>query len=226
MPSIVPGASGPADVFGTRCTGCHDARVSEPPPAPEPTARDERTSLRLAGFLAGSLGGALVCIGALLPWARTGLEGLPEALTPTYYGIDLPDGLIVLALGLVMLVCLGVTRASRPGGIAKWAATGLVTAAILAIVVVGLSLATSPDRLENEAVDEVLADLGPGGTATADQRAQVDELIRVRPAQGPFVALGGGALGALGGALLLRWVRRDAAQPDVRRADGHGQPDR
>ncbi|HEY7763120.1 MAG TPA: Trp biosynthesis-associated membrane protein [Actinomycetota bacterium] len=191
--------------------------MSEPAPAPEPTAREERTSLRLAGFLAGALGGALVCIGALLPWARTGLEGLPEALTPIYYGIDLPDGLIVLALGLVMLVCLGVTRASRPGGTARWAALGLMTAAVLAVVVAGISLATSPDRLENEAVDEVLADLGPGGTATADQREQVDQLMRVRPAQGPFVALGGGALGALGGALLLRWARRDIAHADVRR---------
>ena len=194
----------------------------EPPPPPDPAAGDGRTSLRLAGFLAGALGGALVCIGALLPWARTGLEGLPEALTPTYYGIDLPDGLIVLALGLVMLVCLGITRASRAGSRAKWAAVGLVTAAVLAVVVAGVSLASSPDRLENEAVDEMLADLGPGGSATADQRAQVQELMRVRPAQGPFVALGGGALGALGGSLLLRWVRRDTTQTDVRRADEFG----
>jgi hypothetical protein len=192
--------------------------VIEPPPPPEQVVRDERTSLRLGGFLAGALGGALVCIGALLPWLRTGLDGLPEAITPTYYGIDLPDGLIVLALGLIMLVCLGIARASS-GSRAKWAAIGLVTTAVLAGVVAGVSLATSPDRLENEAVDEVLADLGPGGTATTEQRTQVEELMRVRPAQGPFVAIGGGALGALGGLLLLRWVRRDIAPADVLQAD-------
>jgi hypothetical protein len=192
--------------------------VIEPPPPPDQVVRDERTSLRLGGFLAGALGGALVCIGALLPWLRTGLDGLPEAITPTYYGIDLPDGLIVLALGLIMLVCLGIARASS-GSRAKWAAIGLVTTAVLAGVVAGVSLATSPDRLENEAVDEVLADLGPGGTATTEQRTQVEELMRVRPAQGPFVAIGGGALGALGGLLLLRWVRRDIAPADVLQAD-------
>jgi hypothetical protein len=192
--------------------------VIEPPPPPDQVVRDERTSLRLGGFLAGALGGALVCIGALLPWLRTGLDGLPEAITPTYYGIDLPDGLIVLALGLIMLVCLGIARASS-GSRAKWAAIGLVTTAVLAGVVAGVSLATSPDRLENEAVDEVLADLGPGGTATTEQRTQVEELMRVRPAQGPFVAMGGGALGALGGLLLLRWVRRDIAPADVLQAD-------
>jgi hypothetical protein len=192
--------------------------VIEPPPPPDQVVRDERTSLRLGGFLAGALGGALVCIGALLPWLRTGLDGLPEAITPTYYGIDLPDGLIVLALGLIMLVCLGIARASS-GSRAKWAAIGLVTTAVLAGVVAGVSLATSPDRLENEAVDEVLADLGPGGTATTEQRTQVEELMRVRPAQGPFVAIGGGALGALGGLLLLRWVRRDVAQAEVLKVD-------
>jgi hypothetical protein len=117
-----------------------------------------------------------------------------------------------------MLVCLGIARASS-GGRAKWAAIGLVTTAVLAGVVAGVSLATSPDRLENEAVDEVLADLGPGGTATTEQRTQVEELMRVRPAQGPFVAIGGGALGALGGLLLLRWVRRDIAPADVLQAD-------
>jgi hypothetical protein len=193
--------------------------MDERPPPPEQVVRDERTSLRLGGFLAGALGGALVCIGALLPWMRTGLDGLPEALTPVYYGIDVPDGLIVLALGLIMLVCLGIARASRAGRRAKWAAIGLMTTSVLAVVVAGVSLATSPDRLENEAVDEVLADLGPGGTATTEQRAQVEELMQVRPAQGPFVAMGGGALGALGGLLLLRWVRRDVAQAEVLKVD-------
>ncbi len=35
--------------------------------------------------------------------------------------------------------------------------------------------------------------------------------MEVRLAPGPFVALGGGMLGVLGGIMVLSWVRREAA---------------
>ena len=123
--------------------GCDDAPVMDGDPLTA-LAGDDRSSLRLIGFLTGALGGALVCIGALLPWARTGLGGLPDAITPTYHGIDLPDGLVVLALGVVMLACLSITRVSSGGRVARVAAGGLVSASLLAIVVAGASIATTP----------------------------------------------------------------------------------
>jgi hypothetical protein len=178
-------------------------------------ADGDRSSLRLAGFLAAALGGALVCIGALLPWVRTGLEGMPDAFSPTYYGVDLPDGLVVLALGVVMLACLGITRALTHARATRVAAGVLIAASILAAVVAGASTATAPTRFEGDAVADVLADLGPGGTATAEQRTEVERLMEVRLAQGPFVALGGGALGALGGLLVLSWARREGAAKTV-----------
>lgn len=189
--------------------GWDDAPVMDGDPLTAP-AGDDRSSLRLAGFLAAALGAALVCIGALLPWVRTGLEGLPDTFSPTYHGIDLPDGLVALALGVIMLAGLGITRVSSGGGAARIAAGVLIAASLLAVVVAGTSIATAPARFESDAVDDVLADLGPGGTATADQRAEVERLMEVRLAQGPFVVLGGGALGALGGILVLWWARREA----------------
>jgi hypothetical protein len=189
--------------------GCEDAsEMDRDETAP---AADDSRSLRLAGFLTSVLGGALVCIGALLPWVRTGLEGLPDAASPTYYGIDLPDGVVVLALGVVMLICLGVTRVSSGGRPARVAAGLLIAASFLTIAIAGASLATAPARFEADAVDDVLADLAPEGTATDEQRAQVEQLMEVRLAPGPFVALGGGMLGVLGGIMVLSWVRREAA---------------
>jgi hypothetical protein len=150
-----------------------------------------------------------------LPWVRTGLEGIPDAYSPTYYGIDLPDGLVELALGVVMLVCLGITRVSSGGRATRPAAGVLIAASVFAIVVAAVSIATAPARFESDAVADVLADLGPGGTATAEQRAEVERLMEVRLAQGPFVALGGGALGVLGGLLVLSWARREAGAKTV-----------
>ena len=181
---------------------------------------DDSTSLRLAGFLAAALGGALVCVGALLPWVRTGLQGLPEALDLTYYGIDLADGLAALALGIAMLACLAVARLAHRKA-ARVAAGLLIAASILAIGVAGASAITAVDRFTSDAVDDVLADLAPGGTATQDQRAQVEELIAVRLAQGPFVALGGALLGAAGGVMIAMWLRRGPGrEPSVPHSDG------
>ena len=193
--------------------GCEDAPEMDRDET-APTDEDQ-SPLRLAGFLTSVLGGALVCIGALLPWVRTGLEGLPDEFSPSYYGIDLPDGLVVLALGVVMLVCLGVTRVSSGGRSARVAAGALLAASFLTIAIAGASLATAPARFEGDAVDDVLAELGAEGTATGAQRAQVEQLMDVRLAPGPFVALGGGMLGVLGGVLVLSWARRASAPPAI-----------
>ncbi|MGH2629285.1 MAG: Trp biosynthesis-associated membrane protein [Actinomycetota bacterium] len=190
------------------------------PDDPFGSASGGPTPLRLAGFLTGALGGALVCVGSLLPWVRTGLEGLPDALSLTYYGIDLAGGLAVLALGVAMLACLVVARMAH-GKAARVAGGLLIAASVLAIGVAGASAVTSADRFASNAVDDVLADLAPGGTETREQRAQVEELMLVRVAQGPFVALGGAILGAAGGVMLAMWLRRGSGRrPSVPHTDG------
>lgn len=200
-----------SDVLGTGCMGCHDAPVREPPGTPEPAGAADAgasTSLRLAGFGLTALGGLLIGIGSLSPWIRSSLEGLPDAISPTYLGIDLTEGLIALAAGIVVLVALAATRiAASPGG-RQAAAWAVIAGSIVAIGAAGAAVVTGADRTESTAVQDILAELNPQGNPSPEQRTEVEELVVTTLAPGPFAVLGGGLLGLVGGALLLSWARR------------------
>jgi hypothetical protein len=184
--------------------------VTDPSGASEPTVGgDPNLSLRLAGFGLTALGGLLIGIGSLLPWIRSSLEGLPEAISPTYHGIDIPEGLVALGAGLVVLVALAMTRLASSAGARKAAAVAVIAASIVAIAAAGAAVVSARERIESTAVDDILGELNPTGEPTAQQRAEVEELVVTTIAPGPFAVLGGGLLGALGGVLLLSWAGRN-----------------
>jgi hypothetical protein len=210
--------------------GCHDAPMSDPHQPPADAGDD--TSLRLAGFGLTALGGMLIGVGALMPWIRTSLEGIPDAYSPTYYGIDLPDGKVALAAAVVVLGGLAITRLTSSPRARRIAAGAVVAASFVALAIAGAAIVSAASRFEPPAVDDILADLDPSGDATPEQREQVEELVETRLAPGPFAVLGGGVLGIVGGVLLLSWASRDedrvaegaegAARED---AGGTGPPD-
>ena len=182
----------------------------------EDPASDARTadSRRLAGFGLTALAGLLIGIGSLLPWIRSSLEGLPDASSPTYYGIDLPDGVIALVAAAVVLVGLAITQLTTSTPARKTAAGAVIAASIFAIAVAGAAVVTATSRFEPTAVDDVLAELDPAGGATQEQREQAEELIVIRLAPAPFAVIGGGLVGVAGGVLLLSWANRVREQPD------------
>jgi uncharacterized membrane protein YedE/YeeE len=186
--------------------GCHDAPMSDP--LEQPVAASGDVSMRLAGFGLVALAGLLIGVGSLLPWVRSSLEGLPGALAPTYYGIDLPDGIVTLAAAAVVLIGLGVTRLASSPRARRLAAGAVVAASFVAFAVAGAALVTAPARVEQTAVDAIMADLDPAGTATEEQRAEVEDLVTTPLAPGPFVVMGGGLTGIVGGVLLLSWASR------------------
>ncbi len=166
------------------------------------------TSMRLAGFGLTALGGLLIGVGALMPWIRSSLEGLPDSFSPTYFGIDLPDGLIALTAAAVVLVGLAITRLASSPRARRAAAGAIVAASFVASAVAGAALVTATGRFESTAVDDILGDLDPSGNATEEQRAQVEDLVEIRLAPGPFAVLGGGLLAVVGGVLLFSWASR------------------
>lgn len=176
-------------------------------PLEQPAAASGDMSMRLAGFGLAALAGLLIGVGSLMPWIRSSLEGLPGAFAPTYYGIDLPDGIITLAAAAVVLIGLAVTRLAS-SRTRRVAAGAVVAASFVAFAVAGAALVTAPARVEQTAVDDILADLDPAGNATEEQRAEIEDLVTAPLAPGPFVVVGGGLAGIVGGALLLSWASR------------------
>ena len=184
------------------------APVMDPEAAGDTSERPSVTppsTMRLVGFLTAGFGGLLICVGALLPWVRTSLEGLPPDLSPTYYGIDIPDGIVVLALGVIVLVCALIARTSTSTDARRGWAIVAIVASLIAIGVTTVALITADSRFRDTAVDDVLADID---SPTADERAQVDELIDLQLAAGPFAAIGGAILGVAGGSMLVSGASR------------------
>lgn len=162
------------------------------------------STMRLVGFLTSGFGGLLICVGSLLPWVRTSLEGLPPDLSPTYYGIDNPDGIVVLVLGIIVLVCAMLARSSASAGLRRGCALAAIIASLIAFGVTTVALVTADSRFQDTAVDDVLESID---SPTADERAQVDELIDLQLAAGPFAAIGGAILGIAGGAMLVAGLK-------------------
>jgi hypothetical protein len=193
--------------------GCHDAPMSDP--LEQPVAASGDVSMRLAGFGLAALAGLLIGVGSLLPWIRASLEELPGAFAPTYYGVDLPDGIVTLAAAAVVLIGLAVTRLASSPRARRVAAGAVVAASFVAFAVAGAALVTAPARVEQTAVDDILAELDPSGNATEEQRSEIEDLVTAPLAPGPFVVAGGGLAGIVGGVLLLSWASRSEEPSQV-----------
>ncbi len=202
-----------AHVLGTMHPGCHDAPMSDP--LEQPVAASGDVSMRLAGFGLAALAGLLIGVGSLLPWIRASLEELPGAFAPTYYGVDLPDGIVTLAAAAVVLIGLAVTRLASSPLARRVAAGAVVAASFVAFAVAGAALVTAPARVEQTAVDDILAELDPSGNATEEQRSEIEDLVTAPLAPGSFVVVGGGLAGIVGGLLLLSWASRSEEPSQV-----------
>ena len=147
----------------------------------------------------------------------------PDSFAPTYFGIDLPDGLICLAAAAIVLVGLGTTRLASSPRARRVAAGAVVAASFVAFAVAGAAIITAAARFEATAVDDIMGDLDPSGNASQEQREQVEELVVTQLAPGPFAVLGAGC-SAWWAVLLLSWASRTAARPDSVGGTRQGPP--
>jgi Ca2+/Na+ antiporter len=177
------------------------------PPISTASADDETPipfyGLRVAGFLITVVGALLAGVGAIQAWIDVSPKDQNLAvLTIHDVGIDLWQGKVVLALAVVALVAVLVTRIGASSRSRKIAAAVLLCTGLAIVGVAVYTVARgADDAIEAIAQAERLDD-------------QASLLI------GVWLTLGGGVLVIVGAALTLMWsgrVRydddRDAAVP-------------
>lgn len=179
---------------------------------PEILSAARPTRLRLAGFLALTLGGVLIGLGSLTDWAT-----IRPFDTPTR-GVDIWEGVVTLGIGVAMLVGMVVMRllatlAARRAVAIAILVLGLVVSALAAAVALNAEPRfTAPAERDRLAMEEAARRGLPFDQVRAEIEAAFDARFEVSLEAGMYLVIAGGLLGALGGALSLAW------------ASGQGQP--
>jgi hypothetical protein len=170
------------------------------------TARPSK--LRLAGFLALTLGGLLVSLGSLMDWAT-----VQPFDTPTR-GVDLWEGTITLAIGFAVLVGMILMRLVRPARARHAVAVAILALGLIASALAGSAAIRANDRFtspsQRDRIARALAtDLGlPHGEVRARIEATFSRRFSVSLRPGIVLVIAGGVIVALGGALSLAWAAR------------------
>ncbi|HEX6130203.1 MAG TPA: Trp biosynthesis-associated membrane protein [Actinomycetota bacterium] len=188
---------------------------------------------RAAGFVVAVVGALTLGVGSLLDWISVGIAGVEvQAITPTERGVDRPDGIAALVLAVVALVAAVASR-GRSGRARPWAAAVVLAAGLAAVVVVGLAVATGPQRAEDRELDAFAETAGLDPDEVA---GELGGILEGRAEPGLAVALAGAAITVAGGALLVAWAGRatrgrrpepgpsPSASPDVAASPGMPPP--
>ena len=168
--------------------------------------------LRLWGFLLTVGGGALVAFGALQPWVTATVFGKTVSGFEGWRGIDLPEGLVALACGIVLIIGILALRGVK-GTTKRAVAVLLIIAGVLAFAVGGVVAVTAANRFGNvqaAAKQIVAAEHIPLSVALT----KVAGKLSATPGLGVFMVVLGGMLGAVGGVLSLALVTRITPSPD------------
>lgn len=178
------------------------------------TARPSR--LRLAGFLTLAAGGAMLGVGAIASW---GTIAFPEEVDPTRAvtapipGIDLWEGVLVLAASVVALVGMVALRLVRHPALRRLVAVLITVVAFgAAALAATVALGASTRLVQTEGLDAYARSLSEDLDLPYDQvRRDIEEVFRqdlvVETEPGVWLAVAGGVLAGIGGILSILWVR-------------------
>ena len=196
------------------------ATLRNVPERPEILSTARPTAIRLWGFLFLVVGAVVAGIGALMDWATVGFPGDERgALDVAVKGVDVWEGKVVLASAVLALVGMIAMRLAQRTGTRRALAFGIATLGAL-VISVALSVAIRAEaRLGgSEGLDELAGGLAERlgedpGAVRAQLERQYGEQLRVDLGPGVAVAIVGGVLIDVGGALGLLWVRQRAEAP-------------
>jgi hypothetical protein len=168
------------------------------------TARPSK--LRLAGFLALTLGGLFVSLGSLMDWAT-----VQPFDTPTR-GVDLWEGTITLAIGFAVLLGMILMRLVRRARARHAVAVTILALGLMATALAGSAAIRANDRFtspsQRDRIASALAtELGLPYDEVRDRiEATFSQRFRVSLHPGIVLVIAGGVIVALGGALSLPWA--------------------
>jgi hypothetical protein len=168
--------------------------------------------LRAGGFLVTVVGSLLLGVGALLGWISVGVRGIDTGdVTPVDRGVDMPEGVIALALAVIALVAVLVTRIGGTGSARRGAAFLVLAAGWLAVAVVGATLATGPGRAADREVSSFAESVG---VEVDELPGDLREALEGRAEPGLYLSFIGAMLTGAGGVMTLAWAtRRDDRPP-------------
>jgi hypothetical protein len=153
--------------------------------------------LRLAGFLALTLGGLLVSLGSLMDWAT-----VQPFDTPTR-GVDLWEGTITLAIGFAVLFGMIVMRLVRPARARLGAAVAILALGLIATALAGSATIRAKERFTSPSQrDRIAGELAMElGLPYEEVRARIEATFsgRFRASLRPGIVLviAGGVIVAL-----------------------------
>jgi hypothetical protein len=170
--------------------------------------------LRLAGFLALTLGGLLVSLGSLMDWATV------TPFDTSTRGVDLWEGTITLAIGFAALLGMILMRLLRPARARHAAAVAILALGLTATALAGAAAIRANERFTSPSQrDRIARALATElGLPYEEVRARIEVTFNRRfhasLDPGIFLVIAGGVMVALGGGLSVAWTAR-APTPGV-----------
>ena len=186
---------------------------------PRNGSRTRPPTLRVASFVATSIGGLLVGLGSLLDWAAVSPHvpnSTGNALTSEIPGVDLVEGRITLALGFVLLVIGVVMRGIPSGTTARILGWVIVAASIVATGLAILDVVRKDTAFDSGAEKTAHAIADATGLPYTDILARIERFLVVDLRLGIYLVIIGGIVGVIGGLLGIAWVSgrdRETTQP-------------
>jgi hypothetical protein len=177
------------------------------------------SALRLWGFVCTALGGLLIALGSLLTWATSSLG--PKIQGVDTKGIDTPEGKVVLAIGVAILLAIVALRMSTSAGVRRAIAIAVIVGSLVAAGLTAWDIAAKDDRLGLPAASNEAAIIARQTHLPEDVlREQLEKFAFVSLKPGIYLPLAGAVLGVVGGALGLAWAGREGARSSAGDEDG------
>jgi hypothetical protein len=187
----------------------------------EEARADESSSstLRLLGFVAVTVGGLLIGLGATSNWAVVGLTSDPRhVLDSPIKGTDMWEGKVTLALALIVVLGIIAMRVASSDPMRKAIAYLIVVSGVGSAGIGLVDAVKFTERFSGGSgalaaiAQSSSAKLGvPASQLLQDLLANRAKLISVTHGPGLWLVIGGGVLAAVGGILSLNWANTQTA---------------